>query len=217
MSQDNSLPTRGVKGGSIIVRRRGDQTQRTDRHRNALRTSPVAPRDRNTACLSDDDVVRIAALGRAVSTTLGGYQDIEWAKDGETIWVLQARPVTSALPNIITSATQVARSATLTGSPASPGVATGRIRLIRGPADFASVAAGDVLVCQTTDPAWTPLFSIAAAVVTETGGILSHAAIVAREVGIPAVLAVPKATELLAADALVTVDGTAGTITVQDS
>ncbi|MGW9552048.1 PEP-utilizing enzyme [Citricoccus zhacaiensis] len=96
--------------------------------------------------------------------------------------------------------------------PASPGVATGRVQVVRGPGDFAAVRPGDVLVCRETDPAWTPLFTIAAAVVTETGGVLSHAVIVAREVGIPAVLAVPGAAEALIRVAAVTVDGDAGRV-----
>ena len=80
-----------------------------------------------------------------------------------------------------------------------------------GPADFRRVRPGDVLVCRETDPAWTPLFTVAAAVVTETGGLLSRAAIVAREVGIPAVLAVPGASTALAAGAFVLVAGGHGT------
>ncbi|NUL44568.1 pyruvate, phosphate dikinase [Cellulosimicrobium funkei] len=102
----------------------------------------------------------------------------------------------------------------LVGVPASPGVATGRAQVVRGPGDFAAVRPGDVLVCRETDPAWTPLFTIAAAVVTETGGVLSHAAIVAREVGIPAVLAVPRAAEVLAGGARVRVEGTVGRVTI---
>ena len=81
-----------------------------------------------------------------------------------------------------------------------------------GPADFRRVRPGDVLVCRETDPAWTPLFTVAAAVVTETGGLLSRAAIVAREVGIPAVLAVPGASTALKEGALVRVDGGSGTV-----
>ncbi len=100
----------------------------------------------------------------------------------------------------------------LTGHSASPGVATGPARVVRGPADFTTVRPGDVLVCRVTDPAWTPLLRIAAAVVTETGGLLSHAAIVARELGIPAVLRVAHATELLADAGPVEVDGYAGTV-----
>lgn len=68
------------------------------------------------------------------------------------------------------------------------------------------------LVCRATDPAWTPLFEVAAAVVTEVGGVLSHAAIVARELGLPAVLAVATATTALADGMMVSVDGTAGRV-----
>lgn len=89
------------------------------------------------------------------------------------------------------------RSATIPGAPASPGIASDPVRLVRGPADFPKVQPGDVLVCRNTDPAWTPLFAIASAVVTESDGVLSHAAIVAREAGILAVLAVPRATTVL--------------------
>src|SRR5699024_3886868 len=125
---------------------------------------------------------------------------------------------TSQLPDFSRPRRQaVDGSAVLTGDPASPGTASGPVRLICGPADFATVEAGDVIVCRTTDPAWTPLFSLAAAVITESGGVLSHAAIVAREVGIPAVLAVPRATELLRPTSVVTVDGTTGAITPVES
>jgi pyruvate,water dikinase len=84
--------------------------------------------------------------------------------------------------------------------------------VVRGPADFAHVRPGDVLVCRTTDPAWTPLFGVVAAVVTETGGLLSHAAIVARELGLPAVLAIPDATTALLDGVPVEVDGSTGRV-----
>lgn len=92
-----------------------------------------------------------------------------------------------------------------------PGVAcgSGSVTMIE-----ATWGIGDVLVCRETDPASTPLFTVAAAVITETGGVLSHAAIVAREVGIPAVLGVEVATTRLAAGAVVHVDGGAGAITL---
>ena len=105
----------------------------------------------------------------------------------------------------------------LTGTAASAGKSSGAARLIQGPDDFAKLRAGDVLVCRATDPAWTPLFGIASAVVTETGGMLSHAAIVAREYGIPAVLGVRAALELVIEGSIVAVDGSAGTVTVADS
>ena len=102
----------------------------------------------------------------------------------------------------------------LTGSPASVGLAHGPARIVRSPADFHLLQPGDILVCPYTDPTWTPLFSLAAAVVAETGGPLSHAAIVAREYGIPAVLGVNGATNLQPGTEL-TVDGGKGTVSVR--
>ena len=105
----------------------------------------------------------------------------------------------------------------MTGGAASPGVASGPVRVISGPAEFARLRPGDVLVCQATDPAWTPLFASASAVVAETGGLLSHAAIVAREYGIPAVLGVLEATTRLHDGQVVTVDGGAGRVRIEES
>ena len=83
-----------------------------------------------------------------------------------------------------------------------------------GPEEFDKLQRGEILVCPHTDPEWTPLFTLAAGVVVDTGGILSHAAIVAREYGIPAVLAAGDATKKLRDGDSVLVDGTAGTVTV---
>lgn len=100
----------------------------------------------------------------------------------------------------------------LKGAGASQGVAKGRVRVIRGPHEFHKLQPGDVLVCPSTNPSWTPLFAIAAAVVADAGGVLSHAAIVAREYGIPAVMAVVGATQALSDGEPVEVDGAAGTV-----
>ena len=99
-----------------------------------------------------------------------------------------------------------------TGTAASPGTACGTARTVHSVDEFATVRPGDVLVCRTTDPAWTPLFGVAAAVVTETGGMLSHAAIVAREFGIPAVLGIAGALTRIRSGAALEVDGTQGTV-----
>lgn len=101
----------------------------------------------------------------------------------------------------------------LAGIPSSPGVVTARVRVIPTIQDGAALQAGEVLVTQFTDPGWTPLFSAIAGVVTETGGLLSHAAVIAREYGIPAVLAVPGATRALKTGDWVRLDGAAGTVT----
>jgi phosphohistidine swiveling domain-containing protein len=103
----------------------------------------------------------------------------------------------------------------VTGNPASRGVARGRARIIRSLADSDRLEPGDVLVCSTTSAPWTPLFAIAGAVVTDTGGVLSHSGICAREYGIPAVVGTHTGTRVIPEGAMVTVDGTAGTVVVE--
>jgi pyruvate,water dikinase len=102
----------------------------------------------------------------------------------------------------------------LSGVPGSPGVATGRARVILDPADPLALEPGDVLIAPITDPAWTPLFVPAAAVVVNVGAQVSHAVIVSRELGIPCVVSVLDATQRIPDGALVTVDGTTGTVTL---
>jgi pyruvate,water dikinase len=104
------------------------------------------------------------------------------------------------------------RPVLLRAMPASPGRATGRVRVIREPAGWDRLQAGEVLVTQTTTPAWTPLFARAAAVVTDGGCIAAHASLVAREYGIPAVVGAGDATARLHDGQLVTVDGSAGVV-----
>jgi len=98
------------------------------------------------------------------------------------------------------------------GMPSSPGVARGRVRVVTGPEGFGSFQAGEILVAQATTPGWTPLFARAAAVVTDTGSVMAHASLVAREYGIPAVVGTGEATRKLRDGMLITVDGSAGVV-----
>ncbi len=102
----------------------------------------------------------------------------------------------------------------LKGTGASAGQVTAPACVLRGPEDFGQMRPGDVIVAVTTTPAWTPLFAMASAVVTDIGGPLSHSSIVAREYGIPAVMATGVATRRIHTGQMVTVDGTAGTVTL---
>ena len=104
----------------------------------------------------------------------------------------------------------------LNGQAGSPGKVRGVARVIRSIDDAARLGRGEVLVAETTAPPWTPLFATAAAVVTDTGGILSHCAVVAREYGIPAVVGVGMATALIADGQTVEVDGDSGLVTIVD-
>jgi pyruvate,water dikinase len=104
----------------------------------------------------------------------------------------------------------------LSGTPCSPGVATGTARILRDMSEADRLGPGDILVCITTLPPWTPLFARAGGIVTVGGGLLSHAAITAREFGIPAVLSVADVTTLIGDGQRVTVDGTSGTVRIED-
>ena len=203
-----------------------DKRTRLDRDGARLVTRDAPATDRERPTLQDATVARLAQLGQQVAAVLGGPQDIEWAItggpqdiewaiDGGRFWVLQARPITATLPPA-SSGVPVASPSSLTGTPASAGTITGTARIVRGPGDFSRVRPGDILVCPYTEPAWTPLLRIAAGVVTETGGVLAHAAIVARELRIPAVVGIPDATTTLNDGDTITLDGAAGTVTTPD-
>jgi pyruvate,water dikinase len=103
-------------------------------------------------------------------------------------------------------------AATVTGIAASPGRYTGKVRVVAGEHEFEKIQAGDVLVCPVTSPVWSVLFSRIGALVTDSGGILSHPAIIAREYGVPAVVATGNATAVLRDGQQVTVDGDAGSV-----
>jgi pyruvate,water dikinase len=102
----------------------------------------------------------------------------------------------------------------LRGCAASPGVYEGPARIVNGEGDFEHIEAGDILVATMTTPAYNVVLPLLGAVVTDTGGMLCHAAIVAREFAIPAVVGVPTATTAIADGALIRVNGQAGTITI---
>ncbi len=100
----------------------------------------------------------------------------------------------------------------LQGTSGSPGTARGPARVVRSLAEAGRLQPGDVLVAETTAPPWTPLFATAAAIVTDTGGVLSHCAVVAREYGIPAVVGTGAATATIEDGQLIEVDGDAGLV-----
>jgi phosphohistidine swiveling domain-containing protein len=147
--------------------------------------------------------------------------------DRRALWQRQRRlaaPLTLGRPprligDVLEHAAGQARSTdfaagAIVGHPASAGRATGPARILTDPQDYAGFAAGDVLVTKATTPAWTPLFALAAAVVTDGGSLAAHASLVAREYGIPAVVGTGDATHRITPGCLVTVDGTAGTVTI---
>ncbi|WJY99329.1 Phosphoenolpyruvate synthase [Corynebacterium hansenii] len=191
----------------------GSKAQRADRcrARGGIVISSVPEFKRSAVALDGKMIGLIVELGGKSSELLGAPQDIEWAIAEGKPWLLQSRPITADLPGHSASISSAAET-WVAGMPAARGSATGVARVVRGPDEFGRVRPGDIIICPWTDPSWTPLFAIAGGVVTETGGALCHAAIVAREYGIPAVTGLPDATRLIPDGVRVTLDGTAGTL-----
>lgn len=168
----------------------------------------------NARVLSDADLHRITELAIATERHYRDPQDIEWAIEGEAAWLVQARPITTLgqEPTAVPDQRPSRDGVLLNGLPAAPGIASGRVRVLRNPADGQLLRDGEVLVAPMTNPDWLPTIRRAAALVTESGGMTCHAAIVARELSVPCVVGARSATTVLKTGAMVTVDGTHGQI-----
>ncbi len=176
----------------------------------SVATVDVEPQDCARFSISDEDVEALARYALIVEQHYGRPMDIEWGKDGQDgqIYLLQARPETvqSRRQGSIERFTLNGSSEVLiTGRSIGHRIGAGQTRLVRSPAEMNRVQAGDVLVADMTDPDWEPVMKRAAAIVTNRGGRTCHAAIIARELGIPAVVGCGDATERLVDGAEVTV------------
>lgn len=177
--------------------------------------TPANRRDR--FCLSDVEVLKLAGYALRIEehySRLAGEDrpmDIEWAKDGPDgeLYIVQARPETVASRRRAAAFESFRLKATgpllVEGRAVGERAASGSVRLVAGSHDLAAFRAGDVLVAETTSPDWEPVMKKAAAIVTDRGGRTCHAAIIAREHGIPAVVGTGEATRLLKNGAQVTV------------
>jgi pyruvate, water dikinase len=184
--------------------------------------TPVA--DRSRFCLTDEEVLTLAGFGIEVESHYSmraGHpmpMDIEWAKDGldGRLYLVQARPATVASQRRKTLVHEYrihpSGVALVQGRAVGSAVARGQVRVVQSTRELASFMPGDVLVADTTTPDWEPVMKTAAAIVTNRGGRTCHAAIVARELGIPAVVGAEKATDVLAGGSLVTVSCAEGDV-----
>ena len=175
-----------------------------------VRTVEVALDDRERFSLTDADVLELSRQALVIEEHYRAPMDIEWGKDGATgrIYILQARPETvqSRVGRSVQRYTLKGRSKVLaTGRSIGQRIGAGHARVITDVKDMERVRAGDVLVADMTDPDWEPVMKRAAAVVTNRGGRTCHAAIIARELGIPAVVGCGDATRVIADGQAVTV------------
>ena len=175
-----------------------------------MRTVDVAPADRHRFSLSEADITELAKQALIIEEHYGAPMDIEWGKDGSDgkIYILQARPETvqSRAGRTILRYTLKSRSKVLTsGRSIGQRIGAGHARIIKDAKEMSRVRAGDVLVADMTDPDWEPVMKRASAIVTNRGGRTCHAAIIARELGIPAVVGCGTATSDIKEDQPITI------------
>jgi len=159
--------------------------------------------------LNNYEIKRLAQYGKELEKHYGMPQDIEFAVEGSEIFIVQSRPVTTKAKE---AEGEISGEVLLSGLSASPGVASGNIKIIHDLAELGKIKKGDILVTKMTNPDMVVTMQKSAAIITDEGGITSHAAIVSREMGIPAVVGTGNATEKLKEGEVVTVDGNAGKI-----
>ena len=193
------------KGKPAIVRRAlGSKLQKmvfgkSDKAGKSTKTVDVPEVERNAFSLNDNDVLELARYAVAIERHYGRPMDIEWGKDGGDghIYVLQARPETvKSRPRDVEERYALKGRARVLASGRAIGhkIGSGTVRVIPDASQMARVKQGDVLVTDMTDPNWEPVMKLAAAIVTNRGGRTCHAAIIARELGIPAVVGCGDAT-----------------------
>ncbi|MFK8020064.1 MAG: phosphoenolpyruvate synthase [Pseudomonadales bacterium] len=208
----------GVRKGSPAVLRRNLGSKRikmvyadSSSAAHSVDTVDVDEADRLSFSINDEDVTSLAKQALIIEEHYGRPMDIEWAKDGDDqqIYIVQARPETvkSRASNTKIERYMLANRGPVLCEGRSIGqkIGAGKVRVVSGIEQMDQVEDGDVLVTDMTDPDWEPVMKRAAAIVTNRGGRTCHAAIIARELGIPAVVGCGNATELLA---------TAGNVTV---
>jgi pyruvate,water dikinase len=187
-----------------------------------IKRAPVSEKDQGKFCLTDDEVITLAKWGVKIEEYFSAKHnrqqpmDMEWAKDGETnaLFIVQARPETIHAGEDKNSYTEFRLKES--GKVLTRGVAigmkvtSGPVRVIRDVKNIHEFKKGEVLVTEITDPDWEPIMKIASAIITDKGGRTSHAAIVSRELGIPAIVGTEEATHVLKDGEMVTVDCSSG-------
>lgn len=175
------------------------------------------PRERaSDQKLADPEIATIADLGRQVEQHYGKPQDIEWAFENGQFFIVQSRPVTvnGGFTSAETENELVGETAPvlIDGSPASPGVAFGPVKIVLSPEGIDQVLEGDILVAEMTTPDFVPAMKRAAGIITDKGGRTCHAAIVSRELGVPCIVGTDQGTKVLTTGQAVTVDGARGRV-----
>ncbi len=170
--------------------------------------------------LTDNEILELAKLAVKVEEHYKKPQDLEWAIEKDNLYLVQTRAVTTLKeepapkeePKVTVTLPVTSRKVLLTGISASPGIASGKVKIINDMNQLEKVLKGDILVTKMTNPDMVPAMARAAAIVTDEGGITAHAAIVSREMGIPCIVGTETATQILKDDIEITVNANTGEI-----
>lgn len=183
---------------------------------NTQRKVPKSRQDKRK--LTDDQAESVAKLGKKLQQHYFFPQDSEWAIENGQLYVVQTRPITtvdattSKNEEVKTRSVPISGKMILEGQPASPGVVTGIVNILKSAKEIGKIKRGDILVTDMTTPDFVPAMKKAVAIVTNKGGQTSHAAIVSRELGVPCVVGTKTATTTLKQGRIITVDGAAGKV-----
>ncbi len=174
---------------------------------------PVQPKRLKVQKISDEDIINLATIGKKLEEHYKTPQDVEWAREGDKLYIVQTRPVTTLnQPVDVSTVDEIKAEAILSGVAASPGAASGTVKIIPDPSHIDKIMNGDILVAEMTTPDFVPAMKRAVAIITDRGGRTAHAAIVSRELGIPCVVGTERATSVLKDGQEVTVDGSSGKV-----
>ncbi len=199
-----AILSKEISDQSVQLVKKGQKTLETD----------VPKKLREKQKITDEEVIKLAKIADGLQNHYYFPQDIEWAKEGKNLYIVQTRPVTTIKEKKDKSQgdIKIADAPILNGAGASPGIGTGHVKILKSPKEISKVKSGDVLVAKMTSPDFVPAMKKAAAIVTDEGGQTSHAAIVSRELGIPCVVGSKEATSKLKEDTVITVDGSKGLV-----
>ena len=204
-------------GPEILDRRIGAKkfliSRGPDGHDQRVDLDPEAAAHR---VLRDDQIMDLARLAERVEQHYGTPQDTEWAIENGHIFFVQSRPITTLRTDGATADTRAGFAemgpALVNGMGTAPGIVAGAVRILRDPSEAHLLQAGEILVAAMTTPDWVPVIRRAGALVTDSGGMTCHAAIVSRELGVPCIVGTRRATEALHDGMVVTIDAARGAV-----
>jgi len=203
---------------SILSKEISDQSVQLIKKGQKTIETKVPEKIRDQQKISDEEIVKLAKLANKLQEHYYFPQDIEWAKEGKELYIVQSRPVTTIEATdksrkiFQDGKIKIATTPIVKGAAASPGIGIGKVKILKSPKEINKVKQGDVLVAPMTSPDYVPAMKRAAAIVTDQGGLTSHAAIVSRELGVPCIVGTKEATKRLKEDTLITVDGGKGAV-----